>query len=325
MQHNTIPLHHYIMLLRLTTTAALMMVAAAPCTRALSTGVAAQTTTVGWSDVAIKAAKDFTVKRTKELRTIGALDVQRPIKITGERPIVGTTTTDSSLLEEDDCKIIHFQRHGQGYHNLICDIYREWDKPIDFESKDPMLNPAMRSEILDPPLTHTGIQQCKARRNKCSQLNPELIIVSPLLRCLQTAKLSFRDHHSGGAVPWVAHEGCREELGQLIGNKRRPLTDIKEDYPDIDFSPIQHEEDVLWENYNGEGETLIEQSGRIYEFLTEFVATRPEKEIAIVCHSAYLFTLLNAVMDIEEEELRSWFLTSEVRSIKMRFSKNEEY
>lgn len=50
---------------------------------------------------------------------------------------------------------------------------------------------------------------------------------------------------------------------------------------------------------------------------------RPEKEIAIVCHSAYLFTLLNAVMDIEEEELRSWFLTSEVRSLKVTFSDSQ--
>ena len=57
-------------------------------------------------------------------------------------------------------------------------------------------------------------------------------------------------------------------------------------------------------------ETLEEKGERIYKFLTEYVRGRPEKEIAIVCHSAYLFTLLNSVMDIEEEQLRSWFLTS---------------
>jgi len=53
--------------------------------------------------------------------------------------------------------------------------------------------------------------------------------------------------------------------------------------------------------------------------VTEYVRNRPVKEISVVCHSAYLFTLLNAVMDIEKEELRSWFLTSEVRSLQMTF------
>jgi hypothetical protein len=49
------------------------------------------------------------------------------------------------------------------------------------------------------------------------------------------------------------------------------------------------------------------------------VRSRPEKEIAIVCHSGYLFTLLNSVMHVEEDELRSRFLTSEVRSLQMLF------
>lgn len=152
-------------------------------------------------------------------------------------------------------------------------------------------------------------------------LSPELVIVSPLLRCIQTAKLSFCAHID--TVPWVSHEGCREELGLLVGNKRRPISEIKADYTEIDFSPIDHDEDVLWESYGEQRETLLEKSERIYEFLTDYVMNRPEKEIAIVCHSAYLFTLLNAVMDIEDEDLRYWFLTSEVRSIKVRFQKNE--
>ena len=34
--------------------------------------------------------------------------------------------TDVVVEEEDrNTKIIHFQRHGQGYHNLICDMWRE--------------------------------------------------------------------------------------------------------------------------------------------------------------------------------------------------------
>lgn len=290
---------------------------------AMSTKVVSSSATNkgGWSDVAIKAAKDFTVSQRQKLRDLGALDIERPIKIIGE-PV---DTAENAMLGNADTntKIIHFQRHGQGYHNLICDIWRELGKPIDFDSADPNMNPVVRPEFLDPPLTELGMQQCRRRRPVCSLLNPELVITSPLLRCIQTAKLSFRDHLRAN-VPWVSHEGCREELGLLVGNKRRPISEIKQDHPDIDFSPIVHDEDTLWDGFGDRRETLLEKSDRIYDFLTEYVMHRPEREIAVVCHSAYLFTLLNAVMDIEEEDLRKWFLTSEVRSLRVRFEERKE-
>jgi len=279
-----------------------------------------------WSDVAINAAKQFTISQRQKLKDMGALDIKRPIRIIGT-PVTDNCGSGDCVIDYDDIdskkatstntKIIHFQRHGQGYHNLICDMWRELERPIDFDSPDPNLNPVVRPEFLDPPLTNLGEKQCRSQRDLCATLEPELMIVSPMLRCIQTAKLSFRDHVS--TVPWVSHEGCREELGLLVGNKRRPINEIKEDYPEIDFSPIKHNEDVLWDEYGERRETLLEKSDRIYDFLTNFVRDRQEKEIGIVCHSAYLFTLMNAVMDISDEELRSWFLTSEVRSLKMTF------
>mmetsp|Transcript_21025 Transcript_21025/g.30307 ORF Transcript_21025/g.30307 Transcript_21025/m.30307 type:complete len:199 (-) Transcript_21025:215-811(-) len=193
--------------------------------------------------------------------------------------------------------------------------------PIDFDSADPMLNPAMRSEILDPALTELGRQQCKARCEEVGLLNPEVVVVSPLLRTIQTARLSFREHRN---VPWVAHEGCREELGLLVGNKRRPIIEIKEDFPDIDFSLVEHDEDELWDNYGDRRETLLEKADRIYEFFVDFIKNRPEKEIAVVGHSAWLFCALNGVMEIENEDLRRWFLTSEVRSMRVSFAPNEK-
>ena len=298
----------------------------------------------GQSEVAIKAARDFTISQRQKLKDLGALDIQRPIRIIGE-PIIslerdeddddddkkGGEAVSSTTSTLSSTKIIHFQRHGQGFHNLICDIWREKGLPIDFDSSDPDLNPVIRQEFLDPPLTETGRQQCMDKREQCSLLNPELVIVSPLARCIETAKLSFQDHipedynNNNANIPWVSHEGCREELGLLVGNKRRPLSSIKRDHPFIDFSPIKHDEDVLWDEYGTtRRETLLEKSERIYEFLVDFVQEREEKEIAIVCHSAYLFTLLNAVMDIEEEDLRYWFLTSEVRSMRVRFEKREK-
>ena len=278
-----------------------------------------------WTPIAIDAARKFTVTQREKLDQLGALDKEfGPVQIVGE-PVDSPDTVDSD--SEDDTtictKIIHFQRHRQGYHNLICDMWREAGRPIDFDSPDPELNPVTRTEMVDPPLTELGRRQCSSVREECSKLSPEIVIVSPLLRCIQTAKLSFRDHADTTVTPWVSHEGCREELGLLTGNKRRPISAIRDDYPEIDFAAIEHDEDELWDAYGDRRETLLEKSDRIYDFLTSFVMQRPESEIAVVSHSAYLFSLLNAVMDIEDEDLRSWFLTGEVRSLKVTYRKRK--
>lgn len=288
------------------------------------TTTATSTTTSGlWTPIAIEAAKKFGISQREKLNDLGALDQTfGPIQIVGE-PIDAADGTRNDDANTICTKVIHFQRHGQGYHNLICDMWREVGKPIDFDSTDPELNPVIRPEMVDPPLTELGRQQCISVREGCSRLSPELVIVSPLLRCIQTAKLSFRDHANTDKTPWVSHEGCREELGLLIGNKRRPIREIIEDHPEIDFGAIEHDEDDLWDAYGDRRETLLEKSARAYDFL-QFVMERPESEIAICSHSAYLFTLLNAVMDIEDEDLRSWFLTGEVRSLRVTYRRREE-
>lgn len=194
----------------------------------------------------------------QKLDDLGLLNVKREIRIVGtplsDECDLGNCVIDGEEKKDDesfgnndnDTKIVHFQRHGQGYHNLICDIWRETGKPIDFDSPDPNLNPVVRPEFCDPPLTALGNAQCSSQRPLCSRLCPELIIVSPMLRCIQTAKLSFRDHEH---IRWVSHEGCREELGLLQGNKRRSITEIREDYPEIDFTAIEFDHDKLWEDY----------------------------------------------------------------------------
>ena len=79
-----------------------------------------------WSDVAINAAKQFTITQRKKLQELGALDVERPIKIIGSSVSDTCGLGDCVLSDDDessnavvdnseaDTKIIHFQRHGQG-------------------------------------------------------------------------------------------------------------------------------------------------------------------------------------------------------------------
>jgi broad specificity phosphatase PhoE len=295
-------------------------------------GLSMTTTTGGWSDVAIKAAKTMTTSNQERLRNSGVLDIQRPVKIVASSlDAPGDSMLPSSASKNDSVvKIIHFQRHGQGFHNLLGDVWRGLEAPIDMDSTDKSVNPWVMPELLDSPLTETGKDQCRMRRPDASILNPQLVVVSPLARAIQTAYLTFQDHGPTGsrAIPWVAHEDCREEMGLLICNKRRPLSHIQEDYPDIDFSLIQHEQDVPFDTIGTDRrESPKEKTDRIYDFLTKYIQNRPEEEIAVVGHSGWLFYMLNAVMDCQDDtRLEQWFLTSEVRSMRVTFesSTNKE-
>ncbi len=112
--------------------------------------------------MAINAARQFTITQCKKLEDSGALDVGRQICIVGT-PVSDNCSLGDCVLYYGDVgggdasanepvlKLIHFQWHGQGYHNLICDMWRELGRPIDFDSPGPNLNPVVRPEFLYPP------------------------------------------------------------------------------------------------------------------------------------------------------------------------------
>jgi len=213
-------------------------------------------------------------------------------------------------------KIVHFQRHGQGYHNLLGDVLREAGVRPDIFSSDVSVNPWVRPEIVDSPLTELGKNQCRNQRNKAVTLKPEVVIVSPLLRAIETANLSFADYAE--TVKWMAHEGCREETGYLVCNKRRTLSEIRADFPDLELAHEFTEEDSLFDPTKFETEQA--KGDRIYDFLTNFLMQRQESNLAVVCHSAWLAHMCNEVMDCgDDARLTKWFDVSEIRSMKLTF------
>eukprot|EP00934_Nitzschia_sp_Nitz4_P006948 Nitzschia sp. Nitz4//scaffold8_size234185//4242//5201//NITZ4_001225-RA/size234185-processed-gene-0.248-mRNA-1//1//CDS//3329559710//6938//frame0 len=282
-----------------------------------------------WSPKAIQLAKDLTVGHRPHLQKEKVKNQQRPVQIRAE-PIV-FSEIDQALVEPNDSsvivtKVVHFQRHGQGYHNLLGEILHESGARFNFNSKDPVQNPWTRPEFVDTPLTDLGRLQCRQQIPQASQLSPEMVVVSPMQRAIQTAWISFGHvaplPASSNAIPWVSHEGCREELGLLTCNRRRPLSEIQADYPQINFLDMT-EEDTLW-NPNKK-ETLHARSERIYSFLVDFLANRPESNIAVVGHSVTLFHMCNTILDCDDHpQLADWFLTSEIRSMKLTFVKRRE-
>lgn len=238
------------------------------------------------------------------------------------------TTKDSNKNNSSDdisvtTKIVHFQRHGQGYHNLLGDILRDVGVRPNINSNDTAVNPWRRSEIIDSPLTELGKQQCERQQKVASKLAPQVMIVSPLLRAVQTAKLSFAnytiDRAGSSDIPWIAHEGCREDLGWYLCNKRRNLSEIKNDFPELQFLPSEiTEHDEIFDHDNFESETS--KSNRIYDFLATFISRREEQNIAVVTHSSWLFHMCNTVMDCGgDANLTSRFQTGEIRSMKLTF------
>ncbi|KAE8779972.1 phosphoglycerate mutase-like protein 1 [Hordeum vulgare] len=143
----------------------------------------------------------------------------------------------------------------------------------------------------------------------------ELVIVSPLLRTMQTAVGVFGggSHtdeviaspslmvegvgQSGHAAisslncpPFLAVEACRERLGVHPCDKRSSITKYNTLFPAIDFSLAKNDEDVLWEPEVRE--TIESVAARGMKFI-DWLWTREEKDIAIVTHSSFLDFTLN--------------------------------
>ena len=175
------------------------------------------------------------------------------------------------------------------------------------------------SEILDAPLTEKGRQQALLLQPsvQAMQDQPELVVFSPNCRALQTGVLVFE--HLVGKVPFVAHEMVREENGVHLCDKRRPTTRQMHEFPMVDFSLLESEEDVLF--LPDRRETKIEVATRIFAFL-EWLETRPEKHVGVASHSAWLLTLFNANFECDDS-LKGWFQTGEMRSAILEFVRND--
>lgn len=202
----------------------------------------------------------------------------------------------------------------------------------------------MNPECFDAHLTPLGWQQVDNLRMHVhsSGLHKkiELVIVSPLLRTLQTAvgvfggegytdkldilpmMLANAGNSGRGAIssldcpPIIAVELCREHLGVHPCDQRRNISDYQFLFPAVDFSLVETDEDVLWKATVRE--TKEEVAARGLKFLN-WLWTRKEKEIAIVTHSGFLFHTLKAFGNdchpLVKREICKHFANCELRSM----------
>lgn len=214
-------------------------------------------------------------------------------------PLIDDTTTafshqpehGFSLFLAKRTKTIHFIRHAEGLHNQANAAAGD-DTPVTFDTPG-------SERYVDAKLTKHGIQQCLQVRNDGKDLDnihPQLIVVSPFTRTLQTAHVLF----AGQGIPFVVHDLCRERSGKFTCDQRRgkteivadlqPLYDSTGDTIDFDSYGYPHENDVYWTTTREPSESVLQRGIQLVHWL----AMRPETELAVVSHSSFLKHLFRA-------------------------------
>lgn len=211
-------------------------------------------------------------------------------------------------------KTIHFIRHAEGKHNEANRAYGN-DTPVTYSTPGSW-------KYLDAKLTYAGIQQCvDARKTLLADVKPQLVVVSPFTRTLQTAHVMF----GGSGIPFIVHDLARERSGKFTCDKRRtrddivaeiaPLYKYTSDSIDFDSFGYHNFEDNVWTETR-EADELV--TGRAIA-LMQWLASRPETEVAVVTHSSWLKHLFRAfgenVVTTDKKALHRLAGNAEVRSV----------
>lgn len=193
-------------------------------------------------------------------------------------------------------KVVYFVRHGEGLHNEAIKIH----------GMDRWRNELVTSPVYtDADLTAFGIEDAKAKgppniRVELERGMPriERVVVSPISRAIQTAQNFFAKDQVPDA-PFVCMEGCREALGVDTCNNRRSLSELKTKFPDVDFSNVKDEDDVLWSPTVRETDEEIQSRAR--EFLSELFRVIPERHVAVATHFGFIQAVCAAMLDTNVE------------------------
>ncbi|KAF4030432.1 Histidine phosphatase superfamily (branch 1) [Phytophthora infestans] len=91
-------------------------------------------------------------------------------------------------------------------------------------------------------------------------------------------------------------ENCREVFDCYTFDKRRSLLEIKQKFPDVDFSRVTDEEDLLWSPTHHETEDEIRERAR--NFLSELFDAVPERYVVVASHVCFIQAVCAVTMGI---------------------------
>ncbi len=198
-------------------------------------------------------------------------------------------------------------RHGNGYHNIAERYYGNiaWDChfcALDGDPDDIM-------DWADAHLTKEGRRQAGEVnafwRNQTSREGqkmslPEVCLVSPLDRTLETAQISFEGlGQNGGELQAIVMEKVREGTGIHTCDRRSSVSHIRGDYPsyNFDLDPKLTEEDQYWDAARREPDSVLDQRlRRFFDDLMRNTALSEGKErISITSHSGAIGAMLRVL------------------------------
>lgn len=181
--------------------------------------------------------------------------------------------TDLDAQGATRLKTIYLIRHGQTEMNVW--LQKHYSGLVSVE--DPLL--------YDTRLTPEGQKQAlklAGRLETVLKPPPELLVVSPLTRALQTATLAFEDP----ALPRVILPLAAERVWHSSDVGRSPAELAAEYGPEYDFSGLP---DIWW--FNGkstDAKRVVLEPDTVFfarmERLRQWILDRPESTIAVVCH-----------------------------------------
>ena len=176
-------------------------------------------------------------------------------------------------------------RHGQGQHN----------------TRDARGQP--RLDLFDPALTEQGVAEARAIFADAApgraDFRPDVALVSPLWRTLETATHAMAARTDGHTCPILAMEDVREHNNLNACNQRRPIQAAHHAaFPAVDFSRI----DVAGPPPRAEWADTYKESFRVLRARAEralaVIDARPEERVVVFCHATFARALLSAVLQL---------------------------
>ncbi|KAL4808771.1 histidine phosphatase superfamily [Aspergillus unguis] len=207
---------------------------------------------------------------------------------------------NSSAESGTTYKLLFLGRHGQGVHNVAEARYGTalWD------CRYSLLNGDAHGDWFDARLTELGISQARTAHNAWkTQIArgipaPESYYVSPLLRCCETARVTFEGvglpgTDEGTGFKPVVKELLRETLGLHTCDARSPKSVISKAYPNYIFEENFSEEDPLHKADLRESDSA--RDARFYEFLSDIFAHDGNTFLSLTAHSGAITSILSVV------------------------------
>ncbi|GIL47218.1 hypothetical protein Vafri_4091 [Volvox africanus] len=264
-----------------------------------------------------------------------------------------------SLVPVRYTKTIHFVRHGQGFHNVAGHInhdnYKLWDYadahltelgweqaknlgrhvvavklPVDLVVVAPLQRALETAVAAFGGHNYSSSNNNNSATDSCTGTGGLSSATSnggdsappPLLMVAQEGLSGKRVAHAGisgrGCPPFIAHEMCREHIGVHPCDRRSPVSVYRERFPAVDFSLVAPEDDALWTPDHRETKDEVRRRGLAF---LKWIATRPERHIAVVTHSSFLhFTLScfgQGASEAAQGEMHKWYDNCEMRSLAL--------